>query len=166
MTQLTEKERNALAAVAKIDDPARLRVFIVNARRERSPIVEAAAFKRLCEVQPEANPGTVEHDVWQAIHALEQLLLEERGKTVRLSRTRQKVARHGEAKTVADLTLKQEASQGFTDLVQRGHPELTFEVVALRHPMTFDADVQLAARKRLLEVGLDPDSFVNQGEKD
>jgi hypothetical protein len=161
MAELTKRERAAMAVIARTDDPGRLRSFIVNARREGSAAVERAAFLRLCEVQPEANPGTVEHDVWRSVHALEEMLSNERGKTVRLSRTRQKIDRDGEAKTASDLTLKAEASEGFSMLVDRGHPELTFEAVVLRRPKTFDLDVQAAARQRLINAGVDLDALPN-----
>ncbi|SFR46249.1 hypothetical protein [Litoreibacter janthinus] len=153
--EITPHERSALAQVEQLTDPAKLRTLIANARRQKSSRVEAAAFARLCFVQPEATPGTVEHDVWQSIHALEQMLREERGKTILLSRTRQKIAKDGEAKTVSDLTLKPTASKGFDDLVSRGHAELTFEAVVLRHPKTFDDVIYNAARVRLEDANVD-----------
>lgn len=153
MADLTKEERAALDRIPLLEDPEKLRALIANARRMKSTVVSRAAFARLCEVQPEATPGTVEFDVWQSIHALEEMLREERGKTVRLSRTRQKIARDGEAKTVADLTLRPEASAGFNDLVERGHAQLTFEAVVLTHPKTFDTDIQAAARARLEGAG-------------
>ena len=159
MADLTGPERNALAMIAALDDPDRLRRFIANARSKGSRAVEAAAFERLCHVQPEATPGTVQHDVWQSIHALEELLRDERGKTVRLSRTRQKIARDGEAKTVSDLTLKPTPSQWFHDLLDRDLPGLAFEAVVLRHPRTFDAQAQRAAAKRFEAAGVDPNQF-------
>jgi hypothetical protein len=165
MDEISKAERTALTIIASLEDPIRLRSFIENARKQKSASVERAAFLRLCHVQPEANPGTVEHDVWQSIHALEEMMRVERGKTVRLSRTRQKIARDGEAKTASDLTLKPEASAGFTDLIERGHPELTFEAVVIRHPKTFPENVILAARERLGSVGINPDAYARTKER-
>ncbi|RMD91429.1 MAG: hypothetical protein D6811_08945 [Alphaproteobacteria bacterium] len=153
MKELTAQERAALARIGTLDDPERLRNMIANARRMGSSAVEKAAFERLCELLPEVAPGTVEHDVWKAIHALEEILKEERGKTVRLSRTRQKIQRDGEIKTVADLTLKPEPSQGFLDLAERDLLDLSFEAVVLHHPEAFDEEVVAAARARLAAAG-------------
>ncbi len=91
MNEISKHESASLEVVAQLEDPSRLRKMIENAREKGSAVVESAAFQRLCFVQPSAAPGTLEHDVWQSIHALEQMLLEERGKTVRLTRTRQKL---------------------------------------------------------------------------
>ncbi|WAP70804.1 hypothetical protein [Jiella pelagia] len=158
MADPSQAERNALAAIVKTTDPDVLRNLIKNARRLGSETVMKAAFSRLCEVQPGASPGSLEHDVWQSIFALEEMLRDERGKTVRLNRTRQKIGRDGERKTVSDLTLKSTPSEGFHDLVQRGYPELTFEAVVLRHPQDFDDQTTAAARVRLIDAGLDPEA--------
>lgn len=155
MTELTKQERSALAHIGTLEDPDRLRTMLANARSHGSAAVERAAFLRLCEVQPAAKPGTIEHDVWSSIHALEELLREERGRTVRLTRTRQKIGKDGEAKTVADLTLKPEPAQGFHQLIEMGHPALSFEAVVLRHPLVFDQTVRDAATTRLTNAGVD-----------
>jgi hypothetical protein len=161
MAELTKFESAAISQITLLDDPVKLKQMIDNARNLKSPAVERAAFLKLCQIQPEANPGTVEHDAWRSVHALEEMLRQERGRTVRLTRTRQKIARDGEAKTVADLTLKVEASPGFENLMALGHPELTFEALVLRHPKTFTPIVTAAAVRRLAQAGLDPAAFTN-----
>ena len=163
MADATRAERVALTVIEDLDDPVRLRNVVRNARRTGSTTVEAAAFKRLCKVQPAEAPGTLEHDLWQSIHALEEMLRDERGKTVRLSRTRQKIARDGKVKTAANFTLKPTPSEGFAMLLERGHPELSFEAVVLRHPDAFDDDVRRAAATRLAAFDLDPDQFTPGG---
>ena len=159
MADLSKTEAAALARIETLEDPGKLRVMMSNAERLGSDRVKSAAFLRLCEIQPEAEPGTVVHDVWQSIYALEEMLKQERGRTTRLSRTRQKIARDGETGTVVDLVCRQDASQGFTDLIERGHPELTFEAVVLRHADAFPDEARKAARNRLQGAGLDPDDF-------
>ena len=77
-----------LRNIARCDDPARLRVWMKNARARDAEDVYDAAFRQLIAIQPSAEVGTVAYDVWRSIHALEELLREERGKTVRLSKTR------------------------------------------------------------------------------
>lgn len=145
----------ALQFIAACGDPEKLEQMIRNARRQGEAEVERAAMLRLYEVRPEAQPGTLEHDVWRSIFALEGALTSERGKTIRLSRTRQKIKEVREAATVADLILKKAPSEGFHMLIERKWPELTFEAVALRHPERFDEHVREAAERRLSETGVD-----------
>ncbi|MDF2231532.1 hypothetical protein P2H44_03100 [Albimonas sp. CAU 1670] len=149
MSELSKAEQGALAAIPGLTDPERLRTLMTNAKSYGSAAVERAAFSRLCEIQPSAEPGTLEHDVWRSVFALEEMLREERGKTTLLSRTRQKIAKDGEAKTCADLTLKPQPSAGFDMLVERGLPELLFESVVLRNADRFPSEVIEAAQERL-----------------
>ncbi|SDW77923.1 hypothetical protein SAMN05444336_102325 [Albimonas donghaensis] len=158
MTERPKAEVRALAAIATMEDPERLRTIMANAKARAAPDVERAAFLRLCHVQPSADPGTMEHDVWRSIHALEEMLRAERGRTTLLSRTRQKIKRDGEAKACADLTLKATPSDGFAMLVDRGHPDLLFEAVVLRHPERFTSEVADAARTRLAGIEAAPES--------
>lgn len=144
------KVLQALERIQHCADPIALRQIADNARRLGHDAVETAALRKLFATLPSAEPGSLEFDVWQSIHALEHALSSERGNTTRLSRTRQKIDRDGEEKTVADLIVKP-ASKGYHMLVERGMPELTFEYVALRHPKRFDGVILEAARQRLAE---------------
>jgi len=147
--------RRALERIAQCNDPADLRRLAENAKRLGNTEVRDAALRKLYAISPEGEPGTLEHDVWQSIYALEGALKDERGKTVLLSRTRQKIARDGEVRAVADLVCSKTASDGYKMLIDRGWPELTFEAVALRHPDCFDRAVLSAAKARLERTSSD-----------
>jgi hypothetical protein len=144
-----------LDLIAVCDDAEKLRQWIANARKESRKDVEDAAFRRLIAILPKEEPGSVEHDFWRTVHAFEHVLSEERGKTIRLARTRQKVARVGELETLKDWAVGTKNTDGFDKLIERDMPELTGEAIVLRHADRFDAAVVGAARKRLEEAGVD-----------
>lgn len=144
----------ALTLIAGCDDPDKLKRMAANARRLGEAEIERAASLRLYTVLPSAEPGTLEHDVWRSIHALEGALKDERGRTTLLGRTRQKIARDGERRTVADL-VRGKASDGFRMLMDRGMVDHTFEAVALRHQTLFEDEVVSAAADRLRAAGAD-----------
>lgn len=141
-----------LAFVQSCHDPAKLEVLIGNAKRKGNLEVEEAAFRKLIAIVPEAEPGSIEHDFWSTIHAFEHVLKEERGKTVRLARTRQKVARDGVVSTLAGWAVGK-ATEGFEMLRERGMLDLAGEAIVLRHPAHFSPDVVASARARLIEAG-------------
>lgn len=138
----------ALAFITDCWDSEKLKKMAVNARRLGETDIERATSLKLYSVMPSAEPGTLEYDVWRSVYALEGALKDERGKTTMLGRTRQKIARDGETKTVADL-VKGTTSEGFRMLMEREMEDHTFEAVALRHRNRFDTDVLTAASARL-----------------
>ncbi|MBD9640885.1 hypothetical protein IB277_31795 [Ensifer sp. ENS07] len=139
-------------------DPKSLRQIAANARQKGEMAVARVADLRLYEILPSEKPGSFEHDVWRSIHALEGTLTNERGKTTRLGRTRQKIARVGELETVKSLIVgAKKPSEGFSMLIERQMPELTFEAVALRHPDRFDDTMLNSAAVRLRSVGIEVD---------
>ena len=144
-----------LEIIEKCDDPAALRRIMKNAKERDADDVYNAAFQRLITVQPSAQVGTIAHDVWRTIYAFEELLKEERGKTVRLTRTRQKIQKDGEIKTAMDLTLKKTPSDGFRMLKERGMLELSFEALVVARAEHFPRNVVDAARSRLETEGMD-----------
>jgi hypothetical protein len=148
-----------LDLIANCDDPEKLRSWITNARKAGDNRIADAAFRRLISVLPKEKPGTVEHDFWQTIHAFEHVLSEERRKTTRLARTRQKVTRVGEVQTLKDWALSSKSTDGFMMLIERNMPELTGEAIVLRHADQFGADVLAAANQRLIQAGVDTSSL-------
>ncbi|WP_431016385.1 hypothetical protein [Bradyrhizobium pachyrhizi] len=153
-----------LALIAASEDVNKLRTWIANARKEKQQDIEEAAFRRLIEILPKEAPGTVEHDFWRTIHAFEHMLTVERGKTTRLARTRQKVARVGEIDTLRDWAMGTKSTDGFTMIIERNMPELTGEAIVLRHGDLFDATVVSAAKKRLEEAGVDVSRLPRRGD--
>ena len=162
--QMPEQDKHDMSAldrsrilnnIERCDDPVKLTQFMKNARERDAVDVYDTAFQRLISIQPSAQPGTIAYDVWRTIYAFEELLKEERGKTVRLSRTRQKIQRDGELKTVMDLALKTEPSDGFHMLKDRGILELSFEALVVARSKHFPTNVVDAARSRLHSHGLD-----------
>ncbi len=154
--EVGERNRAALARVEEMDDPEKLRNLMANAGRMGVAPVEEAAFRRLALVQTVAQtedadiaPDSIEYDLWQTIFAHEQLLREERGKAVRLTKTRTRLTKSGAVKaleTFADATADQ---AGFDTLMARGWSDLTGEAVILRHPDVFDDATRDAAAARL-----------------
>ena len=138
----------ALVAIERCGDSDKLKTMIKNARRQGDDEIVRAASLKLYAVLPSAEPGTLEHDVWRSVFALEDSLKVERGRTTLLGRTRQKIARDGELKTVVDL-VSGKPSDGFEMLVVRGMVDHTFEAVALRHRERFEDAVLEGASKRL-----------------
>ncbi|MDE0242088.1 MAG: hypothetical protein OXQ84_18165 [bacterium] len=141
--------------VSTCDDPDKLRKIIRNARQRGVDALAEAAFRRLISILPSERPGTIEHDFWRTIHSFEHVLSEERGRTTRLSRTRQKVQRVGVVQTLIDWALDTKQTDGFRMLLERDMPELTGEAIVLRHHSQFDTAVVAAARARLEASGVD-----------
>jgi hypothetical protein len=155
--QVTEIQiQNMLRFIQSCNDPLKLEAVAANAKKQKILEVQHAALLRLYAIKPSQAPGTIEYEVWQSVFALEGALKEERGKTVLLSRTRQKIKRDGELKTIADLVLGKNPSDGFQMLIERNMPELAFEAIALRHPSEFNETIRTAATIRLHEAGFDP----------
>lgn len=147
---LDPTRRDAIvASLAAESDVAKLRNWIDNATRQGETALADVARRRLYTLGVKHPAGSFEHEVWVSIHALEDALSAEKGKTTRLARTRQKISRSGEHRTVVDLILAKEPSDGFTQLVDRHMQDLLFEAVALRHPDRFEAEVLQAAQARI-----------------
>ena len=152
---VVSNQKKIMAFIGQSTDVDKLGSLVRNARAKGAVELADAAFRKLVSLVPAEKLGTVEYDFWRTVHAFEFTLSEERGKTTRLSRTRQKVAKVGAVQILADWATDAHPTDGFIKLVERGMPELTGEAVALRHADRFAAPVLEAARRRLSEAGVD-----------
>ena len=159
---ISVRERKVLERIPEMDDPKKLQNLIENAKRYGHKVVKRAAFARYCDVMAnsKAKEGTVKHDVWRSIYAIERhrKML---GRSHLMSRTRPKIDMIGETATVTDIVKKKYPSDVFFEVLEMGmgHPELLFEAVVLRHRDKFDADTRAIARNRLVEHEIDPEHF-------
>jgi len=147
-----EQIQRMLEFVATCGDAKKLRQLAQNADQKGEAELAKAARLKLYSILPGEEPGTIEYAVWQSVYALEDVLKQERGKTILLSRTRQKIGRQGVTQCVADLVLGS-ASEGFKMLQERGMLELSFENIALQFLDKFEERVLDAARRRLRDAG-------------
>ena len=144
--------KRMLAFVAGREDPKKLLQLAKNADDRGEEALAQAARLKLYSILPGDDPGTIEYAVWQSIFALEDVLKQERGKTILLARTRQRIGRQGVTQCVADLVLGS-ASEGFKMLEERAMLDLSFEAIALDFPDEFEPRVLEAARRRLVDAG-------------
>lgn len=145
--KMTSQDR-AKAYIAASADPVGLKNIMLNAQKADEGEIADLAFRKLIGLKIESEPGTVEHDFWTTVHAFEAVLSQERGRTTRLSRTRQKVARDGVVVTLASWATGK-PTEGFNMLQERNMLDLTGEAIVLRHPQHFEDVVVAACQERL-----------------
>ena len=151
MENLKVAEARALVRIAVETDPEALLNLARNAGGQ-SPLVEAAALRRLAEVSAKHTPGTVEHACWTMVHAVEALRKLKGRKVWRMHRMRPKIEKDGEVGALAYCALNH--TDGFDEVMAYGLPDLAAEAIVLRFPEAFDASVLAAARTRLEQAGL------------
>lgn len=155
---MTEEEIKALARVAIATERDVLRQIATNARR-KSQIVEKAALRRLAAVSAQDAPGTVEHDCWAMVHAVEELRRLNGRKVSRMNRMRPKIEKEGEIAALEYCALNE--TDGFAEVMAYGTPELTAEAIVLRHREKFSQAAIKAARERLEHGGIQFDETGN-----
>ena len=139
-----------------LTDPKLVKNLLENARRAG---LEELVFKcqiRLAKLEGDRYETSLEREFWAAVAAAEEFASAKNGRTTRLGRTRQKVARVGIKKCLEDWAVHKGTTQGFDILVEGGHPELTGEAIVVRHEAEFSPEIVSAARQRLIDNGIDP----------
>ena len=153
-------DRNHLLEIIKnCTDKVKLKNWIINGERIGADDIVEAATRQLIRLEASMTISESGHqsedalalEFWKSIIALELALTKERGKTIRLARTRQKVSGVGIEKTLTDLMLKPTPSEGYYLMRDRGMLDLSLEAVVLRFEDRFSQSSVEAARGRLAE---------------
>lgn len=146
-----DAETEALALIARTADPDKLRQILTNAGG-KSEMVEKAAFRRLAEASAKHRPGTVQHECWMMIHAVEELRRLAGRKVTRMNRMRPKIEREGEVAALEYCALRE--TDGFSEVLAYGMPELIAEAIVLRLKGHFSPAAATAGRGRLAGAGV------------
>jgi len=139
-----------------LSDPKLIRVLLENASRKGRNDLVLECQVRLAQLEGARYKAPLEREFWAAIATAEELASAKNGKTTRLTRTRQKVARVGIKRCLEDWAFHKGTTTGFDILVDGGHPELTGEAIVIRHSDEFSAEAVAAAQQRLIKHGVDP----------
>ena len=148
--------QNMAVKPESLDDPKLVRNLLENARRAKRHDLVLQCQVRLAQLAGKRYETVLEGEFWAAVTAAEELATAKNGRTTRLNRTRQKVARVGIKKCLEDWAFHKGTTQGFDILVEGGHPELTGEAIVIRHAAEFSPEAVAAARERLVKHGVDP----------
>jgi hypothetical protein len=95
----------------------------------------------------------------EVIAAYETFLTERNDRTTRATRTWQKVRNKGVKQAIIEWVTSKQERQGFIDLVEAGYGDYTIEALVMAMPQEFDADVVMAARKRLAGSGINTNTL-------
>ena len=139
-----------------LTDPKLVRSLLQNAKKAGRNDLVFQCQVRLAKLEGQRYDNQIEKEFWAAVTAAEELATAKNGKTTRLNRTKQKVARVGFMKVLEDWAFHKGTTQGFDILVEGGHPELTGEAIVVRHATEFTPEAVTAARQRLVAAGIDP----------
>jgi hypothetical protein len=151
MAATTYDEARLLAWIEAATDPKALRQLAQNAASTSSN-VERAALRRLAHIAPQHAPGTVPHACWSMVHAVEELRRRAGRKVWRMNRMRRKIEKDGEVAALEYCALRE--TEGFSEVLAYGVPELTAEAIVIRHSDAFSKEAVAAARERLAQAGV------------
>jgi hypothetical protein len=135
-------------------DPEKLRKLMANAVRLGYDDLAFNCQLRIAELNGLNHTDLLEREFWTAVSAAEEFKTAANGKTTRLAKIRQKHRRVGAQRVLADLVMEEAISDGFEHLVAHGRGDLTSEAIVVRHEDQFSVDAVNAARKKLMEHGV------------
>ena len=138
--------------VARLNTPEECEQFALNVANSHPELAQAAR-RRAVELRAALHAATsaAEREALQAVYAYERVLCEQRGKTVRATRTWQMIERHGIITAVERAVNRKNVTAGYKALVEMGMQDLAFEAVVCRHPTLFSSEALKRSQERLKE---------------
>ncbi|MEO5805392.1 hypothetical protein [Devosia sp.] len=135
-------------------DPEKLRKLMANAVRLGHPDLAFNCQLRIAQLVGAGHEKGLEREFWTALAAAEEFKTAANGKTTRLAKLRTKHKRVGAQRMLGDMAMEPTVSEGFDVLVAHGRSDLTGEAIVLRNEDEFSVDEVNAARKKLMEHGV------------
>ena len=133
-------------------------VTMVNAYRIGDTEYAERAKRRVWELH-KVGDTELDQRFGEVIAAYETFLTERNDRTTRATRTWQKVRNKGVKQAIIEWVTSKQERQGFIDLVEAGYGDYTIEALVMAMPQEFDADVVMAARKRLAGSGINTNTL-------
>lgn len=147
----------------KLTDREHVRNLLANAERLGEIDLAKACQRRLFKLSGMDFDDPLERRFWEIIAAFEEFRTQANGRTTKANRTRQKVNKAGIIKTVEDLMVQAQPSDGFKQLVAAGLSEFVFEHMVIEFPDRFSDKAVVAARRRLDELSVGSARAVVEG---
>ena len=139
-------------------DVGKLQGLLKNAVRLGEDEIAWGCRERIAELQGSNYMDKLDKEFWHAVSIAEQIRTEEEGKTVQLSRTRQKYTRDGAKETIRSVALKPDIRPGFYILERGNHLHLSFEAVVIRNADCFEESDVEQVKEKMRNAGY-PDDF-------
>jgi hypothetical protein len=102
-------------------------------------------------VKKVGNMSEVEAELWGALFAYEELLSIKNGRRTPASRTRQMIQKYGIIGTAERAVNRTIDAKGYTDLVDMGFQDKTFEAIIVKYTGAFMPEAVEQAKRRLTE---------------
>lgn len=144
------QDPNQDVRVTRLKTPAECKQFAINVA-DRLPELAKAAKRRSVELKAAEHGASTdaEREALEAVYAYERVLSEQRGKTIRASRTWQMIKRHGIIGAVERAVDRKDTTPAYQMLVDLGMQDFAFEAVILRHPSVFSDTAVERSQKRM-----------------
>ncbi len=139
-------------------DIGKLQGLLKNAVRLGEDEIAWGCRERIAELQGSNYMDKLDKEFWHAVSIAEQIRTEEAGRTVQLSRTRQKYPRDGAKETIRSLAVKSKFADGFKILERGKHLYLSFEAVVIRNADCFEESDVEQVKEKMRNAGY-PDDF-------